>query len=325
LIGFALGTPPARTVAPILVALVFAAGLVFRDRLPPFERRRTRAGIAVALGAVLLPHDEQVLDEFAFEPRENWLAIARFIDGVLPADIAVAVPYRRDQLLLYVRRPRSFQDLPIAAALADGRSAFLLNGMDLDPTHLGIASDSRLAPVRFPQNRGAHQTLYLGLPVDRFIRELVLVSADSSVSSPDLTRAHDGDLTTAAPLERPADDAPRYFELESRFETGRSIRSLLLHFDPETRIRHATAEVRYSDGSRRAVPDSNLLTWGASIAVIVDEHEEAGSNRVAASSLSMDRALPHIDGVRVRIRPRSRFGWRTLANREVWAYPSSAQ
>ncbi len=324
LIGFALGTPPARTVAPILVALVFAAGLVFRDRLPPFERRRTRAAIAVALGVVLLPHDEQVLDEFAFEPRENWLAIARFIDGVLPADIAIAVPYRREQLLLYVRRPRSFPDLPIPAELAEGRSAFLLNGLDPDPKHPSIASDPRLAPIRFPQNRGRHQTLYLGPPAEHLIRDLVLVSADASESNRDLVRAHDRDLATAARLARPAHDAPRHFELESRFETGRSIRSLVLLFDPGTRIRSATAEVLYSDGSRREVPDSDLLTWGASVAVILDEQDETGSDGEAARAVSTDRANPHIDAVRVRIRPRSRFGWRVLTLREVWAYPTSA-
>ncbi len=327
LIGFALGTPPARTVAPILVALVFAAGLVFRDRLPPFERRRTRAAIAVALGAVLLPHDERVLDEFAFEPRENWLAIARYIDRVLPADIAVAVPYRRDQLLLYVRHPRIFQDLPVAVDLAHGRSALLLNGLDSEPAHTAFAADPRLAPIRFPQNRGRHQTLYLRLPAERSIRDLVLVAADASDSSPDLARAHDGDLATEVRLERPARDAPRYFELESRFEAGRSIRSLVMLFDPEMRIRHVTAEYRYSDGSRREAPESNILVWGASIAVVIDAGDDTDTSAEAATARadSMGGTAPTIDSVLLRIRPRSQDGRRVLAIHEVWAYPKGSR
>jgi hypothetical protein len=59
--------------------------------------------------------------------------------------------------------------------------------------------------------------------------------------------------------------------------------------------------------------------------VIIDEHDETGADPDAARSMSMDRAMPRIDGVRLRIRPRSRFGWRVLAIREVWAYPTSAQ
>ena len=79
-----------------------------------------------------------------------------------------------------------------------------------------------------------------------------------------------------------------------------------------------------ADGSRREVPDSDLLVWSASIAVIVDEHEGTRADRETMRSRSIDRGLPRIDGVRVRIRPRSRFGWRELAIREVWAYPTSA-
>ena len=244
---------------------------------------------------------------------------------MLPADIAVAVPYRRDQLLLYVRRSRPFQDLPVAGDLARGRSALLLNGLDSDPAHTTFAADPRLVPIRFPQNRGRHQTLYLGLPAERSIRDLFLVAAGSSESSPDLARAHDRDLATAARLERPARDAPRYFELESRLEAGQSLHALVMSFDPETRIRRATAEYRYSDGSRRAVPDANLLTWGASIAVVVDGGADGGADANAERFDSIGGNAPIIDGVLLRIRPRSRDGRRVLAIREVWAYPKDSE
>jgi hypothetical protein len=307
--SFALGTPPPRILAPALVAFAFSVALILRDRLPPLRFVRTRALVACGLAIVVLPHDRQTVHRFEFVPRERWMAIAELIDHVLPDDMTVGVRFRPDQLALYTKSKAKLRDEVDPADLDAGRSAILLNGLDPRTDNDPVAQDPRYGAIRFKQNRGRHQTLYVAPPPRRLIDRVTLVEQVPADRSMDLRAATDGDLTTRAQTVRPLDERFRYVELHAGLRGDEPVRSLLLFFDGGTGVGRVEVEARLDDGTLYSVPRSRIAIWGSAVVVDLD--------RVAADPKRPKR----IESLVIRVRPRAVDGRRAFSLQELWAYP----
>jgi hypothetical protein len=298
-----LETPPVRTIAPLVVAIVFAACLALGTKLPPIECRRARAWAALVLGLVLLPHDDRQVERFGFTPMESHLDVARFIDRALPGESAIAVPFRPDDLAVYLRKPHRF-----APGLAPAPAAVVHNGIDPDPAIASLVRDPRYVAIRFPQRRAGHQTLYVAPPADRAIHSISLVPRFRGESWLDATPAYDGDVQTALRVRRPLDWAPSRFELEIGFEPGRLLYSLVALLDPDVKLKRMRAEVRFDDGTLEPIPDDRIAFQSG--ALVVELGFETGP-----SDAKSGRA---ITGLLLRLRPEPKPRERLLVIREVW-------
>jgi hypothetical protein len=306
-ISFALGTPPPRILLPALVAFAFAVALLLRNVLPPGDFVRSRGALALAL--VVVPHDRHTLSRFDFVPRERWKSIAQFIDRILPEDMNVAVRFRGEQLALYAEQPERLVPAVREADLHAGRSAILLNGLDPKAESDPIAMDPQLTPIRFRQNRGRHQTIYVAPPEQRLIERVRLVEIVDRDREVDLAATTDRDLSTRAEFVRPIESEFRYVELHLDVVSDPAVHTLLIVLAEGTTVGRVQVEVRREDARLEIVPESQIFEWGSAIAVDLD----------------LEESDPHpparITGLVVHIRPHKIDDQRVLAIREIWAYP----
>ena len=308
-VAYLMGTPPPRILLPGIVAFCLASVLVFRDRLRPSKDVSKRVLFAVAIAAILIPHNVKTLRRFDFVPRERWKTIGEFIDHLLPENMPVAVPFRAQQLALYTDTTDRITPIISPPLFNSGRSAYLANGLDPHAAQLDSLKDSPFAAVRFKQNRGRHQTLHVAPAVDSLIRRLTLRKASPENHQIQLKSATDCSLKTQFVATRPGGRENRYFQLRAELITSRSPRSLFLAFEEGTTIGRVRVETEFDDGSVREIPDTQIFELGST--AVVDLRD---------GDLSRDPSLL-IEHLNISVRPHNIDGERRFALREAWVYP----
>lgn len=297
----AIGTPPVRSTAFVVVPVVLACMFAFGALAPPARSGLPRAALALALAWLVLPADVARVRDFRFTPRETWMEVAHFADQVLPQGTALCVPFRSDQLAVYLRPGRELFASCDAEAVRSGEVAFVQNGMDASDEVYGRVADVLVdsAAFVFPQRRGGHQTLSFMPPAVSRVTGVVAPRGRGSAAHPAL--AADGDRSTRWSIGIPQSAIQEPVEVRVQIEPGRAYRSLLsLHVNGD-QPREVDVMLRLADG--RTLPPASAPWMGGDFMVIA-----LGDQAVEEVVFTVGRAAHDVD--------------RYLSFDEIWALPT---